>query len=76
MANGFSKEEVVAFDQLLEGFQDALVMSKNVSIYRTDQTMMERTNDTIWRPQPYIAVTYSGSATAPNSALLPTSTSR
>ena len=30
MANGFSKEEVVAFDQLLEGFQDALVMSKNV----------------------------------------------
>jgi hypothetical protein len=28
MANGFSKEEVVAFDQLLEGFQDALVMSR------------------------------------------------
>jgi hypothetical protein len=27
MPNGFSKEEVVAFDQLLEGFQDALVMS-------------------------------------------------
>lgn len=66
MANGFSKEEVVAFDQLLEGFQDALVMSKNVSIYRTDQTMMERTNDTIWRPQPYIAVTYSGSNATSN----------
>jgi hypothetical protein len=66
MANGFSKEEVVAFDQLLEGFQDALVMSKNVSIYRTDQTMMERTNDTIWRPQPYIAVTYSGSDATSN----------
>jgi hypothetical protein len=29
-------------------------------MYRTDQTMMERTNDTIWRPQHYIAVTYSG----------------
>ena len=66
MPNGFSKEEVVAFDQLLEGFQDALVMSKNVSIYRTDQTMMERTNDTIWRPQPYIAVTYSGSDATSN----------
>lgn len=66
MANGFSKEEVVAFDQLLEGFQDALVMSKNVAIYRTDQTMMERTNDTIWRPQPYIAVTYSGADATSN----------
>jgi hypothetical protein len=60
MPNGFSKEEVVAFDQLLEGFQDALVMSKNVAIYRTDQTMMERSNDTIWRPMPYIGVTYAG----------------
>lgn len=66
MANGFSKEEVVLFDQLLEGFQDALVMSKNVAIYRTDQTMMERTNDTIWRPQPYIAVTYSGADATSN----------
>ena len=66
MANGFSKEEVVLFDQLLEGFQDALVMSKNVAMYRTDQTMMERTNDTIWRPQPYIAVTYSGADATSN----------
>ena len=66
MANGFSKEEVVLFDQLLEGFQDALVMSKNVSIFRTDQTMMERTNDTIWRPMPYIAVTYSGADATSN----------
>jgi P22 coat protein - gene protein 5. len=60
MPNGFSKEETIAFDQLLEGFQDALVMSKNVAIYRTDQTMMERSNDTIWRPMPYIGVTYPG----------------
>jgi hypothetical protein len=66
MPNGFSKEEIVAFDQLLEGFQDALVMSKNVAMYRTDQTMMERTNDTIWRPQPYIAVTYSGADATSN----------
>jgi len=60
MANSFSKEERVAFENLLEGFQDALVLSKNVSIYNTDQTMMERTNNTIWRPQPYIAKSYSG----------------
>lgn len=60
MANAFSKEERVAFEDLLEGFQDALVLSRNVSVYNTDQTMMERTNNVIWRPQPYIAVSYSG----------------
>jgi hypothetical protein len=60
MANSFSKEERVAFENLLEGFQDALVLSRNVSIYNTDQTMMERTNNTIWRPQPYISKSYSG----------------
>ena len=54
MANSFSKEERVAFEQILEGFQDALVLSKNVGIYTTDQVMMERTNDVIWRPMPYI----------------------
>jgi hypothetical protein len=60
MANSFSKEERVAFEDLLEGFQDALVLSRNVSIYNTDQTMMERTNNVIWRPMPYIAVSYNG----------------
>ena len=55
MANAFSKEERVAFEDLLEGFQDALVLSRNVAIYNTDQTMMERANNTIWRPMPYIA---------------------
>jgi len=60
MANSFSKEERVAFDEMLAGFQDALVLSSNVSIYNTDQQMMERTNNVIWRPQPYIAVSYTG----------------
>ena len=55
MSNSFSKEERVAFEDILEGFQDALVLSRNVSVYNTDQTMMERSNNTIWRPQPYIA---------------------
>lgn len=59
-ANAFSKEERVAFEQILEGFQDALVLSRNVSIYRTEQAMMERANDVIWRPQPYIAQSYDG----------------
>jgi hypothetical protein len=60
MANAFSKEERIAFETLLEGFQDALILSRNVAVYNTDQTMMERTNNVIWRPQPYIAVSYSG----------------
>jgi hypothetical protein len=60
MANSFSKEERVAFEDILEGFNDALVLSKNVSMYRTDGTMMERTNNVIWRPQPYIAQSFDG----------------
>jgi hypothetical protein len=60
VSNSFSKEERVAFEDLLAGFQDALVLSRNVSVYNTDQTMMERTNNVIWRPMPYIAVSYNG----------------
>ena len=60
MANSFNKEERVAFEQLLEGFNDSLILSRNVSIYNTDQTMMERTNNVIWRPQPYIAQSFAG----------------
>lgn len=55
-SNDFTKEERVQFDEVLEGFNDALVASKNVNIYGTDGTLMERTNDTIWRPQQYISV--------------------
>ncbi len=60
MANEFSKEERVAFEEILEGFQDALVLSRNVSIYNTDQALMERTGNIIWRPQPYIAQSFNG----------------
>jgi len=60
MANAFSKEERVAFEDILEGFQDALVLSRNVAVFNTDQTMMERTNNIIWRPQPYVAQSFDG----------------
>ena len=66
MANAFSKEERVAFELLLEGFQDALVLSRNVSIYSTDQVTMERTSDTIWRPQPYISQSFDGTDQSAN----------
>lgn len=60
MANSFSKEERVAFENILEGFQDALVLSRNVSLYNTNSTEMERTNNIIWRPEPYIMQSFSG----------------
>ena len=61
-SNDFSKEERIAFEDMLEGFNDALVLSNNVSIYRgLGESGDERTNDTVWRPQPYIARTYDGS---------------
>lgn len=66
MANAFNKEERVAFETILEGFNDSQVLSKNVSIYNTDQVMMERTNDVIWRPQPYIAQSHDGTDATAN----------
>ena len=60
MANAFSKEERVAFENLLEGFQDALVLSRNVGVYRSDAQMMERADNTIWRPMPYIMPSFTG----------------
>lgn len=59
MSNSFSKEERVAFEDILEGFQDLLVLSRHVNVYNTDQTTMERANNTIWRPMPYIAQSQS-----------------
>lgn len=60
MPNAFSKEERVAFEDILEGFNDALVLSNAVSVYRTNGTDMERSADTVWRPQPYIAQSFNG----------------
>ena len=66
MANAFSKEERVAFENLLEGFNDALVLSSLVNKYNTNGEQMERSSDTIWRPQPYIAQSYDGSDATSN----------
>jgi hypothetical protein len=59
MANAFSKEEIVAFENILEGFNDALILSKNITIYNTNGVTMERARDTMWRPQPYIAQSFT-----------------
>ena len=74
MANSFSKEERVAFEDILEGFQDALVLSRNVSVYRTDGEMMERSQDTIRRPMPYIATSITAAPGTDISSLYPDNT--
>jgi hypothetical protein len=68
MPNAFSKEERVAFDQILEGFQDQLVLSKAVSTYGTNGQLMERASDVIWRPQPYIATSQNRTVGTPVTA--------
>lgn len=68
MANDFNKEERVAFEDILSGFNDQLVLSKTVTKFGTNGQLMERANDTVWRPQPYIAVSQTrtvGSAITP-----------
>jgi hypothetical protein len=62
VANAFSKEEQVAFEDVLQGFEDGLVLSRNVNVYNTPDEEMERTQDTIWRPVPYIATSIDGPA--------------
>ena len=66
MANAFSKEERVAFEDILAGFNDALVLSSLVTKYNTNGQQMERSSDTIWRPMPYIAQSYDGSDATSN----------
>lgn len=66
MANDFNKEERVAFEDVCEKFNDSLVLSRNVSKYQTDSQSMERSNDTIWRPQPYIAQSFDGTDATAN----------
>jgi len=54
MANSFSKEERTAFLDIVDGFEDALGISLNTSHYGTNGEMMERANDIVQRPYPYI----------------------
>ena len=60
MANDFGKQIEVAFDEIMIGMDDELVLSQKVKKYETGSTTMERSNDQIWRPQPYIAVSNDG----------------
>ena len=60
MANSFNKEEIVAFEEVFEAFEDGLVMSNMFTKYGIPDQMAERTNNQIWRPMPYIAQSFTG----------------
>lgn len=60
ISNSFSKQETVWFDKVLEGFNDALVISKAFNKMTFDDTTAERSNNTFWVPQPYIAQSFTG----------------
>ncbi len=62
MANSFTKQEMVMFDKLVEGFDDALVIAKGATNFG-GSTPLEaaRSRDTWWIPAPMIGRSYSGS---------------
>lgn len=60
MTNSFSKDILTAWEDICEGFEDGLVLSKKVSNYNMSALTAERSNDTIWLPQPYIATSFDG----------------
>lgn len=62
MAVNTPKNEIVAFDDMLEGFDDMLVIAQEVEKYDIPggPTAQQRMNDKIWRPMPYIPAVYDG----------------
>lgn len=64
--NSFGKEEIIMQEAVLEAFEDAQVLSKIFKKHNTDQSMMERTGDVIWRPMAYISASYDGTDATAN----------
>lgn len=59
-ANSFNKEEVVAFENVLQGFEDQLMISEGFNKFTMSDVTAERTGNSVWRPQPYIAQSFDG----------------
>ena len=60
MANSFSKQETVMFDEVIEGFEDQLVISKAFKKRTFDGQTAERSGNQVWVTQPYIAQSFTG----------------
>ncbi len=60
MANAFSKEEIVFFEQVLEGFGPNNITARQVSKFKPPGTAFERSALTVHRPIPYITLGTEG----------------
>ena len=60
MANGFSKAEMVFWEQILVGFDANNITARNVSMYRPSAQAVERSGLTVRRPYPYIGREVTG----------------
>ncbi len=61
MPNNFTKAEQVIFDEVLEGFDDMLVIGKLARNFNPlDAEEQARSGDRFWMPAPQIAASYDG----------------
>lgn len=60
MANAFSKEEIVFFEKVTEGFDPNNITARQVTKFAPPSTELERSALTVWRPTPYIPVGVEG----------------
>jgi hypothetical protein len=61
MANAFTRQEQAIFDEVLEGFDDALVAAKTATIFNPlDAEEQARAGDRFWLPMPQIAASFDG----------------
>ena len=60
MANAFSKEEIVFFEQVLAGFDPNNITARQVDKFMPPSTTFERSALKVWRPTPYITLGTDG----------------
>lgn len=61
MATSFSREEKIIFDEMIEGFDDELVIAKEVTKFTPPGPQdMVRYGDRFWLPAPMIGSSYDG----------------
>ena len=60
MPNQFTKDLEIMFENLIESFDAACVMSKAVETSYPDATNMQRSNDVFYRPQSYRTAVQTG----------------
>lgn len=61
MPNAFTKQEQVIFDDMIEGFDDMLVIAKTARIYNElTPEQQARASDRFWIPAPMISASFDG----------------